>query len=385
MFKDAAFLTRQFRSAAMLLWFLLSPGLAALAQSSSALTAAAEPLGPSSRRSPLIISEIMYDPPARLDGRIVEFIEIHNSQLWPENIGGYRLSSDVDYTFPEGTMLPAEGFLVVAKVPADVQTVYGISGVLGPYSKSLSKNSGTLRLRNRQDAILVEVNFSSKFPWPVAAAGTGHSLILARPSYGEGNREAWAASDLKGGSPGAAETLGAEPARSVMMNEILAHTDPPLFDFIELYNQSPQAVDLSGCYLSDRSDTNKFRVPNGTVIAANGFVSFDETQLGFALSATGESVFLVNSNQTRVLDAVSFEGQANGVSSGRFPNGSPGFHELASRTPGAGMNTHDAVAPVAATASPTSAKIGMPSTSVPAFFGLVPATTCVPYSRFRRP
>ena len=47
-------------------------------------------------------------------------------------------------------------------------------------------------------------------------------------------------------------------------------------------------------------------------------------------------------------------------------------------TPGAGMKMHDAVAPVSATASATVAKMGMPSTSVPAFFGLVPATTWVP-------
>ncbi len=43
------------------------------------------------------------------------------------------------------------------------------------------------------------------------------------------------------------------------------------------------------------------------------------------------------------------------------------------------------VAPVASTASPTDAKIGTPSTSVPAFFGFVPATTCVPYSRLSLP
>ena len=47
-------------------------------------------------------------------------------------------------------------------------------------------------------------------------------------------------------------------------------------------------------------------------------------------------------------------------------------------TPGAGMNTQLAVAPVASTASATVAKMGMPSTSVPALRGLVPATTWVP-------
>ena len=51
---------------------------------------------------------------------------------------------------------------------------------------------------------------------------------------------------------------------------------------------------------------------------------------------------------------------------------------IASFTPGAGMKMHDAVAPVAATASLTEPKTGTPSTSVPAFLGLVPPTTLVP-------
>ena len=49
------------------------------------------------------------------------------------------------------------------------------------------------------------------------------------------------------------------------------------------------------------------------------------------------------------------------------------------------MNTHDAFAPVSAAASFTVANTGIPSTSVPAFFGFVPATTFVPYSRLRSP
>ena len=49
------------------------------------------------------------------------------------------------------------------------------------------------------------------------------------------------------------------------------------------------------------------------------------------------------------------------------------------RPPGAGTITIVAVAPVSVTASSTDANTGMPSTSVPAFFGLTPPTTCVPY------
>ena len=51
-----------------------------------------EAIGPSRRRSPLVISEVMYNPTNRADLRNLEFIEIYNSQAWPEDISGYRLS-----------------------------------------------------------------------------------------------------------------------------------------------------------------------------------------------------------------------------------------------------------------------------------------------------
>jgi len=38
-----------------------------------------EPLGPSSRRTGMVISEIMYHPPPRADGRNLEFVELYNA------------------------------------------------------------------------------------------------------------------------------------------------------------------------------------------------------------------------------------------------------------------------------------------------------------------
>jgi hypothetical protein len=88
--------------------------------------------------------------------------------------------------------------------------------------------------------LLLEVNYESQSPWPLAADGTGHSLVLARPSYGEADPRAWNSSDRIGGSPGGPDPFGADPLRSVVINEFLAHTDLPLEDFIELYNHSSQ-------------------------------------------------------------------------------------------------------------------------------------------------
>lgn len=294
----------------------------------------AEIPGPSTRRGPFVISEVMYHPTNRTDLRNIEFIEIFNSNPWFEEMGGFRISGAVDYTFPSNFVLQARSYVVVAANPADVQSVYGISGVLGPWIGALPNDSGTLRIRNARDAILFEMDYSGDPPFPAAADGAGHSLVLARPSYGEGDARAWAASDVIGGTPGTNEVAGVNPYRAVMINEFLAHTDLPDLDYIELFNYSAQSVNLSNCSLTDDPDTNKFLIPPGTIIPGNGFVVFYETNLNFGLSAGGETIYFKNPQNTRVIDAVRFEAQENGVASGRFPDGALNFYRLQSKTPG---------------------------------------------------
>ena len=293
-----------------------------------------EPIGPSSRRGSLIISELMYHPTNRFDGRNIEFIEIYNTNPWFEELGGYRISGAIDFTFPSNYVLAARSYVVVAANPADVQSVYGIAGVLGPWFGTLQNGSGTLRLRNKRDAILFEMSYTGSPPYPAAADGAGHSLVLARPSFGESDPRAWAASDVIGGSPGASEGAGTNPYRTVMINEFLAHTDWPNVDYVELYNYSPSSLNIGGCILTDDPGTNKFLIPANTIIPANGFAVFFETNLPFALSAAGETIYFKNPQNTRVLDAVRFDAQENGVPTGRFPDGAPEFTRLQYTTPG---------------------------------------------------
>ena len=295
-----------------------------------------EPLAASSRRTGLVISEIMYRPTARTNAPELEFVELFNSQPFPEDISGWRLSGSIDYRFPPGTVLAGTSFLAVAKLPVLLQSQYGITNVAGPYTNSLPNDSGLVRLRNRVGAVLLEVSYGSKAPWPRSPDGTGHSLVLSRPSYGEGDPRAWSASDAIGGSPGQPEPgTPNDPLRTVVINEFLAHSPLPQLDFVELHNRGSLAVDLSGAWLSDTPGTNKYRIPAGTVLPAGGFAVFTESQLGFALSADGESIYLVNSNQTRVIDAVGFRPQGLGVATGRCPDGAPTFRTLQTPSPGA--------------------------------------------------
>ncbi|MBI4660554.1 MAG: lamin tail domain-containing protein [Verrucomicrobia bacterium] len=294
-----------------------------------------EPLGPANRRTGLVFSEIMYHPAPRADDWNLEFVELYNAASIFVDLTGWRISGAVRFTFPDGFKLQAGEFVVIAANPAAVESVYGLRGVLGPFAGRLNNASERLRLLNPAGAVRLAVEYSPNPPWPVAADGAGHSLVLARPSFGENDPRAWAASDRAGGSPGEMDALWPNPWHGVVINEFLAHTDDPILDFIELFNASEAPVDLSDCILSDSTTTNKFRVPSGTVLPPRGFLSFDQNQLRFALNSAGETIYLVSADGTRVLDAIRFSGQENGVSSGRSADGAPTIRRLAAITPGA--------------------------------------------------
>jgi hypothetical protein len=293
-----------------------------------------EPLASCSRTTPIVFSEIMWKPAPRSDTNNCEYLEVYNSNPWFQDISSYQIvCADMNYTFPPGTVIPGGGFLVIAASPGSVQNVYGITNVMGPYTGSL-KHSETLQLIDEHGSILLTVPYTDVFPWPVAAAGTGHSIFLANPSYGEGDPRAWAISDIVGGSPGQMESFHPSPLRNVVINEVLAHSENPAVPaFVELYNHSSQTVDLTGCILTDDTATNQFVISPGTTIGPAGFVSFDASS-GFILNPAGDTIYFIKPDGSRVLDAVQFEGQENGVSYGRWPDGANDFYSLQSLTPG---------------------------------------------------
>lgn len=304
-----------------------------------------EPLGQSSRRTSLVISEIMYHP-ANTRGTFhtnslgfitnsLEYVEIFNTRGEPEDLSHYQLGGSIDYTFPTGTVIAGGGFLVIARSPEDVQNVYGLSGVLGPFTNNLPNSSGSVSLISRAGGVFLDVNYDSVPPWPASADGAGHSLILARPSLGEDNPLAWAASDAVGGSPGRLDPVTAEPQKQVVINEFLAHAQSPAECFVELFNRSPDPVDISGCSLSNDADTNGMTFPEGTILPGRGYVSLNGAQPGFSLKASGGLILFRNASGNRILDAVRYADQQKGLSSGLSPDGVGSLRPLAAPTAGA--------------------------------------------------
>ena len=135
------------------------------------------------------------------------------------------------------------------------------------------------------------------------------------------------------------------PLPALFVNEVLAHTDPPLEDAIELYNASATGLSIGGWFISNsQDDFKKYRIPPGTVVPARGYRVFYEYQFNstnaspFSLnSAHGDSVFIseadVAGNLTGYRAQVSFGATPNGVSLGRVPTSmGVDFVPLASRT-----------------------------------------------------
>lgn len=299
-----------------------------------------EPPGPTSRRSAIIISEVMYHPADRPDGRNGEFLELYNSQPYFEDLSGWRISGAYEYTLPPNTILPGGGFLLIAPNPSHITAIYGLTNVVGGFAQALPNSSGEVKLLSERGAVYFELEYRDKFPWPVAADGSGHSLALVRPSYGEADPRAWAASTRPGGSPGAWEFADASPRRQVVLNELMARAGaagPP--PFVELFNRGRQAVDLAGCRLGYDRLNPSYVFPPGTTLAAGGFLHLTTAELRFPLRADAETIFLRSpvgaSDGGAVIDAVRFEVTAPGVSHGRSADGTDEYYTLSAPTPGA--------------------------------------------------
>jgi len=105
-------------------------------------------------------------------------------------------------------------------------------------------------------------------------------------------------------------------------------------DWLELYNSSSTAQDISGFYLSDDYDyLDKWQFPDDTIVPANGYLIVwidddEETQgplhAGFKLSADGDNIIISDATLT-ILDEISFGDQFTDISMGRYPNGTGNY------------------------------------------------------------
>lgn len=152
--------------------------------------------------STVVFNEIHYHDP--VDDISREWVELYNQQGVNVDLSGWRISGGIDYTFEEGTVIEGGGHLVIAVDPSEMNNAFGYPDALGPYTSRLSNSGETLRLRDRNDRIMDEVDYNDGGDWTVAADGTGATLArngLYTSTDDPGN---WRPSLQIGGTPGQA-------------------------------------------------------------------------------------------------------------------------------------------------------------------------------------
>jgi hypothetical protein len=161
----------------------------------------------------IVINEIMYHHGAR-DERY-EYIELYNRGTSTVSLEGWSFTDGITYDFNEVaqvTQMPAGSYLVVAKDPNLLESLYGNlvigSNLVGPYSGGLDDHSERIRLSypyeeldpntgepNTYMITADEVTYYDGGRWPTWADGQGTSLELRDPRSNNNCPDAWAASD----------------------------------------------------------------------------------------------------------------------------------------------------------------------------------------------
>ena len=150
--------------------------------------------------SVVVFNEIHYHPV--LDEGLNEFVELHNQMAIDIDLSEWSIEEAVDFTFPEGTIIPGGGYLVIAANPAALQTLTGIGNVVGPFSGRLNNGTGRLQLRDRNDRLMDEMEYRDEGKWPIAPDGGGVTLAKRDPNLTSESPEHWTSSVLTDGTPG---------------------------------------------------------------------------------------------------------------------------------------------------------------------------------------
>lgn len=142
---------------------------------------------------------------------------------------------------------------------------------------------------------------------------------------------------LRGGTTVITATVGSHVGQKtltvspppILINEVNPNGDLP-GGWVELFNPTPHAIDLTGWTISSNDLSAAFAFPAGVTIESGGYVAVNEATLPRGLNAS-DAVYLFSKYQA-VSDQYRWSANQPGTSYGRCPDGQGGFVVLSSPT-----------------------------------------------------
>lgn len=291
----------------------------------------------------LVISELMADNASSIQtssGEHTDWIEIYNGTDSPINLAGYSLSDDATdrrrYVFPNITLAAGEYQLVFA------------SGA----EQSGDELHAAFRLSTEGEHVVLYDPLGT----PISYLEYDHldtDESLARRENGSVERTMLVSPgqpNTEAGARAAIDPVWLSPtqnAQGLYINEVIC-SDDDSSDWVEIVNESSQAVDISGYGLSDNpSRPHKWLAPEGTTIPAGGCIVISLVGSGddakdpvsaytapFALDVDGNESLVLSDAQGSVIDQMLVSSQRRGISYGRM-SGESSYVYFANPTPGA--------------------------------------------------
>lgn len=198
--------------------------------------------------SNLKVTELHYHPTDQdlLDSKDLEFIELKNTGNSTLDLSGLEFSEGIFFTFPEGTTIAPNSYLIVASNIDTFSLFYGFTPEF-QFSGSLSNGGENILLETASGLPVISFTYSDDAPWPVEADGDGYSLVSVEtnPTGDPNSHEYWTISKELNGSP------AAKDANSVTGNTEIDYETSIDFDIYP--NPSNDVVNLNFYLNSEKS------------------------------------------------------------------------------------------------------------------------------------
>jgi hypothetical protein len=128
----------------------------------------------------IVINELMYNPPESGTDSL-EYIELLNNSGSTVDLSNWTFSLGVVYTFPAGTTIAANGYVVIAKSISAFKSVFGFEPLQWT-AGSLSNSGEPVEIKDGNGNVIDNVSYLPAAPWPTDANGGGASLVLCDPN-----------------------------------------------------------------------------------------------------------------------------------------------------------------------------------------------------------
>ena len=105
-------------------------------------------------------------------------MELHSQMAVDMDLSGWSIADGIAFTFPEGTIVPGGGFLVVAISPSALATASGLADAWGPFAGRLANDGERLELRNNSGRLMDWVDYGGR--WPVGTRSRRRRRIAGK-------------------------------------------------------------------------------------------------------------------------------------------------------------------------------------------------------------